>query len=193
VQVWSRFTQTGPFEPGSPWLLRFFDQIKCYPVEADELLDLRADLAAGRLDLATEPGEFSLGEYQHFLDENAVEIDAFRAQQAVAFAGERDAWAAAGEFDPRPELIAEPAFGQADVPLGATAIEAPFVGNVWRVEVAEGDIVTAGQALASMEAMKMETVLTAPRAGTVLRVLVSSGTQVSPGTTLVVLAPEEAA
>ena len=191
VQVWSRFTQTGPFEAGSPWLLRFFDQIKWYPVEADRLLDLRADLAAGRLDLETEPGEFCLGEYQRFLDDNAVEIESFRARQAVAFAGEREAWAAAGEFDPRPELIAGPAPEQADVPPGATVIAAPFVGNIWRVEVAEGDTVTAGQAVASLEAMKLETVVTAPRAGTVLRVLVSSGTQVSPGTTLVVLAPEE--
>src|SRR3712207_4303301 len=47
TQVWSRYRQTAPFEPGSPWLLRFFDRISWYPVTADELLDLRADLAAG--------------------------------------------------------------------------------------------------------------------------------------------------
>jgi urea carboxylase len=191
VQVWSRFTQTGPFEPGSPWLLRFFDQIKWYPVEAGELLELRADLAAGRLDLETEPGEFSLGEYQRFLDDNAADIEAFRVRQAVAFGGEREAWAAAGEFDPRPELIPAPAPEQADVPTGATVIAAPFVGNIWRVEVAEGETVTAGQPVVSLEAMKLETVVTAPRDGTVLRVLVSSGTQVAPGATLVVLAPDQ--
>ena len=190
VQVWSRFTQTGPFEPGSPWLLRFFDQIRWYPVEADELLDLRADLAAGRLDLQTEPGEFSLRDYQRFLAENHDDIETFRARQAVAFATEREAWAAAGEFDPRPEPTVAPLTEDADLPVGATVIAAPFVSNVWRVEVAEGDVVTSGQAIASLEAMKLETVITAPRAGTVLRVLVSSGTQVAPGTTLAVLAPE---
>src|SRR4029453_16025656 len=26
TQVWSRFRQSGPFEPGSPWLLRHFDR-----------------------------------------------------------------------------------------------------------------------------------------------------------------------
>ncbi len=36
------------FEPGTPWLLRFFDRISFYPVSAEELLDLRADMAAGR-------------------------------------------------------------------------------------------------------------------------------------------------
>ncbi|MGH6750572.1 MAG: hypothetical protein ACREDP_00270, partial [Bradyrhizobium sp.] len=33
------------FEPGTPWLLRYFDRISFYPVSADELLDLRADMA----------------------------------------------------------------------------------------------------------------------------------------------------
>ena len=34
VQVWNRCQQTGDFEPGKPWLLRFFDQIRFYPVSA---------------------------------------------------------------------------------------------------------------------------------------------------------------
>ncbi len=36
-----------PFEPGTPWLLRAFDRIRWFPVEADELLEMRADMAAG--------------------------------------------------------------------------------------------------------------------------------------------------
>jgi urea carboxylase len=190
VQVWSRFRQTGPFEAGSPWLLRFFDQIRWYPVSAEELLDLRADLGAGRLDLATEPGEFSIAEYNRFLNANAVEIEAFRDQQASAFARERLAWAAAGEFDPRPEPAAALAQPATDVPPGAVAVDAPFTGNVWRVEVAAGDKVRKGQVLASLEAMKLETAVTAPQDATVLRVLVNSGMQVGPGTALVLLSPE---
>ncbi len=48
TQVWSGWQQRGAFEPGSPWLLRFFDRIKWYAVEPDELLDLRADIISGR-------------------------------------------------------------------------------------------------------------------------------------------------
>ncbi|NUS74624.1 MAG: 5-oxoprolinase/urea amidolyase family protein, partial [Streptomyces sp.] len=48
TQVWSGWQQRGAFEPGSPWLLRFFDRIKWYPVDPDELLDLRADITSGR-------------------------------------------------------------------------------------------------------------------------------------------------
>ncbi|OQQ27833.1 urea amidolyase [Prescottella equi] len=102
TQVWNhRHPQSsGPFEDGTPWLLRFFDRISWYPVEPDELLDLRADLAAGRgaggIEIAD--GRFSLAEHEQFLTDNADSIAAFRARQAVAFADERRRWADAGEF-----------------------------------------------------------------------------------------------
>ncbi|NKT42635.1 5-oxoprolinase/urea amidolyase family protein [Rhodococcus hoagii] len=102
TQVWNhRHPQSsGPFEDGTPWLLRFFDRISWYPVEPDELLDLRADLAAGRgaggIEIAD--GRFSLAEHEQFLTDNADSIAGFRASQAVAFADERRRWAEAGEF-----------------------------------------------------------------------------------------------
>lgn len=102
TQVWNhRHPQSsGPFEDGTPWLLRFFDRISWYPVEPDELLDLRADLAAGRgaggIEIAD--GRFSLAEHEQFLTDNADSIEAFRASQAVAFGDERRRWADAGEF-----------------------------------------------------------------------------------------------
>lgn len=102
TQVWNhRHPQSsGPFEDGTPWLLRFFDRISWYPVEPDELLDLRADLAGGRgaggIEIAD--GRFSLAEHEQFLTDNADSIAAFRSSQAVAFADERRRWADAGEF-----------------------------------------------------------------------------------------------
>ncbi|MEU3473023.1 5-oxoprolinase/urea amidolyase family protein [Rhodococcus sp. NPDC006774] len=102
TQVWNHSAaySGGPFEEGTPWLLRFFDRISWYPVEPEELMDLRADLAAGRgggVDITD--GEFSLAEHENFLETNADSIAEFRARQAVAFGAERDAWSAAGEFD----------------------------------------------------------------------------------------------
>ncbi len=100
TQIWSRSPSGGLFEPGSPWLLRFFDRIRWYPVGAEELLELRADCEAGRLDLTTELGSFSLAGHEEFLDREAGSIAAFRSGQAEAFAAERAAWAASGEFAP---------------------------------------------------------------------------------------------
>ncbi len=70
TQVWNHChpRDARSFEPGTPWLLRYFDRISFYPVSADELLDLRADMAAGRGDVDIDHGEFSLAAYQDFLD-----------------------------------------------------------------------------------------------------------------------------
>ncbi|MBC7304084.1 MAG: 5-oxoprolinase/urea amidolyase family protein [Nocardia sp.] len=83
----------------TPWLLRYFDRIRWHPVQADELLDLRADFAAGKVDITTETGEFRLADYRKFLADNSESIADFRAVQAEAFAGERQSWRTAGELN----------------------------------------------------------------------------------------------
>ncbi|MFV0493502.1 pyruvate carboxylase [Mycobacterium sp.] len=65
-------------------------------------------------------------------------------------------------------------------------VPAPFAGVV-SVGVAEGERVTAGQAVATIEAMKMEAPITAPADGIVERVAVSATAQVEGGDLLVVL------
>lgn len=65
-------------------------------------------------------------------------------------------------------------------------VAAPFAGVV-SVSVVEGDRVTAGQTIATIEAMKMEAPITAPKDATVARVAVSSTEQVEGGDLLVVL------
>lgn len=120
TQVWSPWQQRGAFEPGSPWLLRFFDRIKWYPVDADELLELRADITSGRFVPRIEEGTFSLAEYQTFLAEHAESITEFRTCQQTAFAAERDAWEEAGEFA-RAESVSAPAAAPADIAVPAGA------------------------------------------------------------------------
>ncbi|MCA4131823.1 urea carboxylase [Arthrobacter sp. M4] len=190
TQVWSRHASAAPFEPGSPWLLRFFDRISWYPVSPEELLDLRADMAAGRgRGVEIEDGTFSLAEHEDFLARNSESIEAFRTRQAAAFAVERQVWEDAGEFD-RAEAAADVAVvaGDVVVPDGGAMVASPFAASVWKVDVEPGQRVVAGQALASIEAMKMETVITAPNDGIVHQVLASAGTQVVAGEPLVVLA-----
>ncbi|MFI1337794.1 urea carboxylase [Streptomyces sp. NPDC020845] len=190
TQVWSGWQQRGAFQPGSPWLLRFFDRIKWYPAEADELLELRADMAAGRFAPRIEEGTFALADHQRFLTAHADSIAAFRSRQAAAFAAERDAWEAAGEFA-RAERAAGSAQPPADlaVPAGGHLVEAEFAASVWQVAVAAGDTVTAGQRLLALEAMKMESFVHAPRGGVVARVLAKPGDQVEPGSPLLILGP----
>lgn len=186
TQVWSSWQQRGAFEPGSPWLLRFFDRIRWYPVTAEELLELRADLAAGRLEPKIEEGVFRLADYRRFLDEHAGSIAAFRERQAAAFAAERAAWQAAGEFD-RAEQPPGPAETELDVPPGCRVVEAEFAASVWQIGVTPGRRVAAGEPLIVLEAMKMESAVLAPEDGVVERVLVRPGEQVEAGVPMVVL------
>ena len=68
------------------------------------------------------------------------------------------------------------------------SIAAPFSGVV-TLQVEEGATVTAGQSVASIEAMKMEAAITTPIAGTIKRVAIRKTTQVDAGDLLVEVEP----
>ncbi|MEV7196393.1 acetyl/propionyl/methylcrotonyl-CoA carboxylase subunit alpha [Streptomyces sp. NPDC093510] len=74
---------------------------------------------------------------------------------------------------------------------GADALTAPMPGTVTVVKVSPGDVVSAGQSLLVVEAMKMEHVISAPHAGTVTELDVTPGTTVAMDQVLAVVAPEE--
>lgn len=56
-----------------------------------------------------------------------------------------------------------------------TKIVTETAGSIWKLHVAEGDQVAAGQELMIMEVMKMEVPYEAPVAGTVTEVHVAEG------------------
>ena len=66
-------------------------------------------------------------------------------------------------------------------------IPAPLAGNVFKVLVDPGDVVSEGQPILIVEAMKMETEVSAPRAGTITGVHVAVGDAVAVGDPLVSL------
>ena len=72
-------------------------------------------------------------------------------------------------------------------------VRSPMPGTVLAVHVAPGDTVSAGQAVAVVEAMKMEHTVTAPVAGTVAEVAARAGQQVAMDARLAVIeaAPED--
>lgn len=94
-----------------------------------------------------------------------------------------------GSLDPAPGVLVteqgqawllspwrhDAAHGAAD---GSGAILAPMPGKVIAVEVAQGDVVSKGQKLLTLEAMKMEHTLTAPFDGVVAELNAEAGAQV---------------
>lgn len=191
VQVWNTYRVTSDFEAGKPWLLRFFDQIRFYPVTAEELERHREDFLTGLFQIRVEETTFSFKEYQQFLAENSESIESFRTQQRAAFGEERDRWAAAGQnvVDTEPEAAI--ASDEIELPPNGRFVSAHLPGSVWQVVAKEGDTVAAGDKVVILESMKMETAITAPSAGTITKILVSPGKTVEAGQALAVLVEAE--
>ncbi|MFL6968230.1 urea carboxylase [Pseudomonas alvandae] len=186
LQMWNRYRDVAAFD-GKPWLLRFFDQIRFYPVSADELLRIRRDFPLGRFDLNIEYSQLNLADYQGFLAREADSIAAFRQQQQQAFKAERERWIASGQahFDseePTPAPSEETLLGEDQL-----SVDSHIAGNLWQVQIEVGTRVAAGDVLVILESMKMEIPVLAPMAGVVREVRVQPGSAVRAGQRVVVL------
>ena len=186
LQMWNRYRDVAAFD-GKPWLLRFFDQIRFYPVSADELLRIRRDFPLGRFDLNIEYSQLNLADYRGFLAREADSIAAFRQQQQQAFKAERERWIASGQahFDseePTPAPSEETLLGEDQL-----SVDSHIAGNLWQVQIEVGTRVAAGDVLVILESMKMEIPVLAPMAGVVREVRVQPGSAVRAGQRVVVL------
>ncbi|MEW6444554.1 MAG: acetyl-CoA carboxylase biotin carboxyl carrier protein subunit, partial [Pseudomonadota bacterium] len=187
--MWNRYKQTADFRDGKPWLLRFFDQIRFYPVTEEELLKMREDFPRGRFRLRVEETTFSLREYQSFLNANADSIGAFKRRQQAAFEAERERWKALGQAEYASDAMVAGAASDSelDLPEHGRAVGSPVSGNVWKVQVAEGDRVKSGDVLVIVESMKMEIAVEAPCDGQVFRLFCREATPVTAGQDLLIL------
>ncbi|GAA1706512.1 hypothetical protein GCM10009745_63000 [Kribbella yunnanensis] len=77
-----------------PWLLRQFDLLRFTPVSVEQLAHERAEIAAGRADLAVFPATFSIADVRRIEREAPVDIATLRARRRAAFDAERARWGA---------------------------------------------------------------------------------------------------
>jgi urea carboxylase len=187
-QMWNTFKVTGEFCSGRPWLLRFFDQIRFYPVGARELLEFREDFLHGRAQLEFEDSSFRLRDYREFLAANRDSIAAHKARQQAAFEAERERWRVSGQSGYAPDVADAPVEAAfEELAEDCVAVTSPVTGSVWRVSCAEGQSVKAGDTLVLVESMKMEIPVSAPADGIVAQLRVAEGRPVLFGQTLAVL------
>jgi urea carboxylase len=189
VQMWNRWRETREFSRAKPWLLRFFDQIRFYPMGAEELLAYRKDFIAGRAALRIEDGVFRLSAYQSFLRDNDASIKDFKQRQQTAFEAERERWRLAGvsetpDADASNDADAQAAAAQA---FDGEVVASQVSGGVWAVQVEVGEQVTAGQVLLVIESMKMEITVHAHCDGRIEQLLCLEGQSVTAGQPLVLM------
>ncbi len=183
LPIWNKFVNNPSFVEGRPWLLRFFDQVRFYPVEEAELTELRLAFREGRHEVPIAEEVFDLGAHNAFLASIAPELASFRARQKAAFDAEVARWASEAEA----VAAAAEAPLPAAVEIDGTVVSADISGNVWKLLAEPGLRVKAGDPLLVLEAMKMEFQIQAPADGVVKALHCRPGMLVSAGDPLVSL------
>ncbi|MES2697252.1 MAG: carboxyltransferase domain-containing protein, partial [Verrucomicrobiota bacterium] len=186
-QMWNRYKTTQEFTASRPWLLRFFDQIRFYPVSNAELTRFREEFPQGKVQLKIEETTFRLRDYQQFLTANTDSITTFKSQQQAAFEAERKRWEESGQLNFSAESESAAVVDESAIPEGCIAIPAHIPGNIWKIAVTPGATVKAGDTLVILESMKMEVTVVSSRAGKVREVRCAEGRPVNAGETLIVL------
>ncbi len=186
-QMWNRFKQTADFVDGKPWLLRFFDQIKFYPVSNAELTRFREEFPQGKVKLRIEETTFRLHDYRKFLADNTDDITAFRNRQQAAFEAERQRWVESGQLNFSASDEAATELDESAIPAGCVALPAHIPGNVWKILTAPGATVATGDPLVILESMKMEVTVSATQPGTIREIRCVEGRTVNAGEALLII------
>jgi urea carboxylase len=188
LPIWNRWNETAEFAEDKPWLLRLFDQIRYYPVTADELLQLRTDFLQGKFQLKIEETTFSLKTYNQFLKQESASINAFKTNQQAAFEAEREQWIATGQANYSQENEQE-TIGESvlEVPKGQSVVSSHVAGNLWQIKVKAGDAVKEGDVLVIVESMKMEIAVTAPYSGKIAQLICQEASAVGAGQALLLM------
>jgi urea carboxylase len=190
LQMWNTYRQTTEFS--KPWLLRFFDQIKFYPVSTEELHDIREKFLYGKYPLNIERKSFKLKEYKAFLKANEEKSNAFQRKRQKAFEDERLMWKEKGldRFDTAIESTDEK--DELVLAKDEETVESIMSGNIWKIEVDVGQKVEAGEVLIILESMKMEVDIEAETSGVISQILYQEGDNIQSGDVLVVIKKDEA-
>lgn len=159
IQMWNRWRKTKVFD--QPYLLRFFDQIRFFPVSSEELAEARAAFPHGAYPLRIENAQFALSEHERFLEEHKASITEFKARQQGAFEAERQRWRDNG-LDTYVNEDISVADDQELIPDGFSSVHAATTGTVWKLEVELGAAVKQDQPLLILESMKTEITISAP-------------------------------
>ncbi|MER2492311.1 urea carboxylase [Catenovulum sediminis] len=185
VQMWNRYRSNEIFN--KPWLLRFFDQVKYYPVSHEELMQIREDFPLGKWQPKIEASNVSMPELIQQWQDNQTAIDKFTQQREQAFANEMAEWKRTGQLNYSYEAEAEQKSAEIELTDKQYLMEATAAGSVWKVASKAGQQVSSGESMIVLESMKMEIDIAATESAKVIKILVKEGQQVHAGQALMVL------
>ncbi|EJU02057.1 urea amidolyase [Dacryopinax primogenitus] len=193
LSTWRTWGTGKGFSREKPWILEMFDRIKFYPVTVEEYEKLQKQVAGGTHVFDVREGEFSMKEYNAFVESIRPEIEEFKRKQAegVKNTEEREALIM-HEWEEEKSKAAH--LHEGHHASGHSKVNDPFIpssmtATCFKVKIQPGDILQdADQVVVILEAMKTEIGVTVGDdfvGKKVKAVLVEPGDAVSSGDPLV--------
>ena len=140
-QMWNTYRVTDAFEPGKPWLLRFFDQIRFYPVSRrGACSNCATGFSRASATSRSIPARFRLRDYLGFPRRQRCEASppSRRASRPPSTPSGRAGARRALTKALRPATMIARSRADGALPPGATAVESPVPGSVWKILVEPG-------------------------------------------------------
>ena len=181
LQMWNTYAKGNLFSKEKPYLLRFFDQIKFFPVSSDELLKIRRDFLQGQYSLKIEETTFSLNAHKKFLIENSEDIHKFKKMQSEAFEKEKNEWIRTNKLNFKQEVLETKKECDNEIPEGQDTITSPVSGIIIKSNVKEGDTAKKGDTVVIIESMKMEITIQNPYNGIIRSIYCREGKEIMIG------------
>lgn len=128
LPIWNKFLKNPQFTAGEPRLLRFFDQVRFYPVSEQELDEQREAFREGRMQVRIEESEFDFAAYTDFTADNAGAIADFQHRQQQAFSAEVARWRS--DDDEAEAQLLPPVEEDA---IDGDLVSADLNGSVWKI------------------------------------------------------------
>ncbi|KAH7025652.1 urea carboxylase [Microdochium trichocladiopsis] len=193
---WDTYGRRKGGKAQKPWLFEPFYQIIFHEVDRDVFDQAVRDFRAGRYEIQISEAKLDMAAYNDMLVRTADEVAALRKVQEectqIELAKEKELLAKWTEEKRLKEgdVSCQQQPGKPQIGAGQLGINPQLVASVWKIQVNVGDHVAAGDTVAVLEAMKMETAVRVPTGGEkycVAAVLKSPGDTIEVGEYIVVL------
>ncbi|CAF1435623.1 unnamed protein product [Adineta ricciae] len=180
LPIFNTFCQNQMFKDQKPWLFRFFDQIRFYPVDENQLEIQREDFRHGKLQIKIiEDNFFYLNQYDEFLQKEKQSIDLFLHKRDEAFNKEISLWKNYEQNQIETTISTEILQEIEEENENIKTIRADICGNVWKILIETNQFVNVDTPILILEAMKMELIIRSPFQGQIINIHCQIGQLVS--------------
>lgn len=168
-----------------PWLLQFFDHVKFYLVDDDELIEKRKLYSLGKFKLEIENIMFSFKDYKNFIEKNKDSIFEFEVKHSINAISKKIDWNLYRNEGKVLNSCHEKKIENAEYVCkhlsDCSFIKSSTAGILYDIKVNIGDHVRKGQTIMQVELMKMNINVITPREGTVKTIFKESNCMIHPG------------